>query len=178
MMDEASPRRHTPKAMLVALLLFAAVPALATPLVFGTYYIPDTPFPQFMHMWHEGWQWTDEKGESVGYAQHGMPLGGYLFVYFQNTADTPIAVTDLAIEGVKLSEGLGRSKDAIQDLHGHSVLLSKLPKESVDKLHAAGQPIWWKAEPSEIAPKETGQVVVRLKRDPQPEKLNLERFRR
>jgi len=176
MMDRAASRRRTSKAALIALLLLtlSAVPAWSVPLVFGTYYIADTPLPQFAHIWHEGWQWTDEKGESVDYAQKGMPLGGYVFIYFQNTSDSPITITDLAVEGVKLSEGLGRSNDAVQDLHGHSVKLSKLPKELVDKLHAAGQPIWWKAEPREVAPKQTGQIVVRLKRDPTPEKLNLE----
>lgn len=173
--DKVAPRRASQvrTVIVVLLLLFAATSAQSALQVFGTYYIPDTPFPQFEHMWHEGWQWTDDKGEPVDYAQRSMPLGGYLFVYFQNMGASPITVADLAIEGVKLSEGLGKSHDAVGDLYGHSVKLSKLSKELVDKLYSAGQPIWWKAEPREVLPKATGQIVVRLKRDPRLEKLGL-----
>jgi len=38
-----------------------------------------------------------------------MPMGGYMFVYFRNDGKNPAKVTDLVIEGVKLSEGLAQT---------------------------------------------------------------------
>ncbi len=157
----------------VAALVMAGVAVVASPLVFGTYYFADKPFPQFMHMWHEGWSATDTEGLTEEYARRDMPLGGYVFLYLQNTADSPVAITDLAVDGVKLSEGLAEGHDRVAGLAGHSVKICRLPKEQTDKLYAAGQPVWWKAEPFEVPPNGTAQVVIRLKRDPAVEKLKL-----
>lgn len=157
----------------LAAMTLTGTGAFAAPLVFGSYYFPDQPFPQFMQMWHEAWQWTDDRGDPVDYARKQMPLGGYVFVYFQNTGESPVEVKDLAVDGVKLSEGLARTHDAFWDLYGHSVKAAKLPKEQLDKLYAAGQPIWWKAEPRQVPAKGTAQVVIRIKRDPATDKLRL-----
>lgn len=94
-----------------------------------------------------------------------------MFVYLRNDGSSPLQITDLAYEGIKLSEGLGRSKDrqSAVDLPGYSIFLSKLPKEQIDRLQQAGEPVWWKAEPKVLPPGGYGEVALRLRREPGPD---------
>lgn len=139
----------------------------------GTCFLADKPFPEFMPLWYEGWQFKDAAGDFLVYAKPNMPLGGYMFVHFRNTSPKPIKVTDLLIEGIKMSEGLAQTKDDAGDLLGHSILVSKLPKEQIERLKNAGHPMWWKTEPVEVQPGEMGQVVVRMRRVPKTAKVNV-----
>ena len=74
--------------------------------VFGADWFADTPFPQFMNLWHEGFALS----QGQDYLLQKDAPGGYVFVHFENTAGKPVKVTDLAVEGVKLSEGLPRRR--------------------------------------------------------------------
>ena len=154
---------------LVALWLVGGI-AWAAPQVVGTSYFADTPFPQFMDMWHEGWSLKDDQGNKLIYARPDMPLGGYLFVYYKNTGQQEIKLTDVMLEGVKLSEGLGVTEkpEKAEVQYGASVLLSKLPKAQTDLLESAGRPLWWKVDPLVLSAGAIGKVVIRLKRDPKP----------
>ena len=141
----------------------------------GAAYFSDKPFPQFMYLWQEGWRLKDSEGNKLIYARPDMPLGGYAFVYYRNTGKEAVKITDLMIEGIKLSEGLGvtHKPRSLEERYGSSILLSKLPKDQIELLKSAGAPVWWKAEPQELAPGAIGEIVVRLRRDPQIEKLNI-----
>ncbi len=138
--------------------------------VFGTDYFADTPFPQFMNMWHEGFALS----QGQEYLLQKDAPGAYVFVHFENIGSKPVKVADVAVEGVKLSEGLGRTNDAIHDLYGHSISKSKLPAEQIDKLRSAGEPMWWKAEPRTVPAKGVGQIVIRLRRQPKADALKIE----
>ncbi len=132
-------------------------------------YRPDIPFPEFMPMWREGWPWVDEHGQRVRYAYEGMPLGGYLYAYVRNTSNAPIEVKDFEINGVSIVEGLPYHTD--EEVTGEQVAIaslefSKLPADQIARLEAAGEPVWWKAEPREVAPGEVCEIVIRLRRDP------------
>jgi hypothetical protein len=159
--------------MLSVACLLIAVSASAG--VIGTEYRADTPFPQFMHLWQEGWSFKDAEGNTLIYARPDMPLGGYVFVYFQNGGKAPIKITDLTVQGIKLSEALGVTETPHDphDNFGSSILLSKLPREQIELLKSAGTPVWWKAEPQEVPVGGFGEIVLRLKRSPTIGKLDI-----
>lgn len=150
-------------------LPWLAMGCASSPPVVGGEYRADTPFPEFMPMWREGWPWKDETGQRMKYAYDGMPLGGYAFATFRNTTDEPLTVQDVLLEGVSLTQAVAPEhppKGTREDKYRSSIQLSKLPKEEIDRLVTAGEPVWWKAEPATIAPGGYGQVTVRLRRDP------------
>lgn len=163
--------------MLLILIVTGYAFAAATPtatVTKTTYYFPDKPFPQFIGMWNEGWSLKDEKGEQLIYAKENMPLGGYVFIYFRNTSKEDLKITDLTMQGVKLSQALEVSNYQKQpsDKFIASLHLSQLPKEKIDMLKEAGAPVWWKPEPMLVPAGSLGEIVVRLRRAPKVDKLN------
>ncbi len=157
-----------------ACLLFAASAAAASPV--GGEYRADVPYPEFMPMWREGWSWEDENGQHVQYAYEGMPLGGYLFAWFNNNSGQPIEVKDVLLQDVSLAQSVApehKPKGQPDDKYPSSLKFSKLPKEQLDKLVAAGEPVWWKVEPMVVPPGGFGQVTIRLRRDPKVETLTI-----
>jgi len=145
----------------------------------GAVYRADTPFPEFMPLWREGWKWTDENGQRVRYAYEGMPLGGYIHVYFENPADTPLEVNDVLLNGVSLAKGIAREpaegakKRRDPSKFASSLQFSKLPADQIDRLMAAGEPVWWKVDPPTIPPGGMAELTIRLRRDPDPRRLDV-----
>jgi len=156
---------------------FAAVALAAGPEAIHAVYRPDTAFPQFAPLWREGWSWTDESGEKMRYGHAGMPLGGYLFAYFHNSTDQPLKVEDILLQGVSLAAGVppeGEIKGVGGDeKYPSSIRFSKLPKEQIEKLVAAGSPVWWKVEPMTVPPGGMGEATIRLRRDPTIDELTI-----
>jgi len=161
---------------MVASVLGAVCVAPAAEAEVRAVYQPDVRFPEFMPLWREGWNWKDQTGQKVRYAYEGMPLGGYLFAYFRNEGDRPLEVTDVLIDGVSLAKGVAFEKDVKvtgTDAVVASLQFSKLPAEQIERLVAAGEPVWWKVEPTFIPPGGRGELTVRLRRDPKPGTLRL-----
>jgi hypothetical protein len=163
---------------LVSALLAASAPSAAgaavAPLGVGGEYRADTPFPEFMPMWREGWSWKDDNGERVRYAHDGMPLGGYLFACFHNNRREPFAVGDVLLDEVSLAQAVAPEHEPTgkrDDKYPSSLHFSRLPKEQIDRLIAAGEPVWWKVEPTVVPPGGYGQVTVRLRRNPRAQTL-------
>jgi hypothetical protein len=171
----------TRRRMKIALLCWAVALALtqagqgASLKVTGAGYLPDKPFPEFMTMWGEGWSLKDADGNPLVYAKAGMPLGGYVFAYLHNDSAEPVKITDLVVEGIKLSEGLGvtHTPKNVDERYQSSVYLSTLPKEQIEKLKSLGEPVWWKAEPTTVEGGHWGEIVLRLRRDPPKGNLKL-----
>ena len=159
----------------LAVVLMASMSSAATnPL--GGEYRADVPRPEFMPMWREGWQWSDEEGQRVQYAYNGMLLGGYMYAWFHNSSGQPLEVKDVLLEGVSLAQGVApehKPKGHPDDKYPSSLKFSKLPKDQLDKLVAAGEPVYWKVEPMVVPAGGYGQVTVRLRRDPKVEKLTV-----
>jgi len=139
-------------------------------------YRPDIPFPQYMPLWREGWKWKDANGERVRHAYEGMPLGGYIHVYFQNSMTVPFIVKDVLLNSISLTEGIAPepSPKGDKNKYSSSILFSKLPKEQIDRLIAAGEPVWWKIDPEPIPPGGMAELTVRLRRNPRLSTLNIE----
>lgn len=166
---------------LVASSLFAVIVA-ATALAAddpggtGGEYRADVAYPEFMPMWREGWAWNDENGEKVVYAHPGMPLGGHLFAIFRNGSGKPLEVEDVLLNGVSLVQGVApehKPTNHPDDKYPSSLQFSKLPREQMNKLVTAGEPVWWKVEPMVVPPGGYGQVTVRLRRDPKVQTLTV-----
>ncbi|MGQ9651741.1 MAG: hypothetical protein ACUVXJ_16680 [Phycisphaerae bacterium] len=142
----------------------------------GGEYRADIPYPEFMPLWREGWSWTDENGEKVRYARPDMPLGGYVFAIFRNSTGEPIEVEDVLLDDVSLAQAVApehKPRNHPDDKYPSSLRFSKLAREQIDKLEAAGEPVWWKIEPMVVPPGRYGQVTVRLRRDPKVETLTV-----
>ncbi len=160
--------------MVVAVMIAAAAQAVAGGIaVTKANFAADKPFPQFMNLWQEGWSLKDESGQPLQYAKPGMPLGGYVYVYFKNTSAAPARVTDLLIEGISIKKALARTEDGIRDFYGSSIHVAKLPKADFDRLIRAGEPLWWKWDPKPVPPGGTGEIVLRMRRKAQTPALNI-----
>jgi len=152
-----------------------AASAHPQPVVVGSAYFADKPFPEFMPLWQEGWSLKGPDGNKLIYARPDMPLGGYMFVYLRNSGLDRLEIEDLTIQGVKLSEGIGLTgyPESPEEKYGASILLSKLPKERTDLLKQAGWPMWWKPERRVIPAGAMGEVVIRMKRAPAIPKISV-----
>jgi len=156
---------------LLAILILAIVAcpaAIGADALVGSSYFADTPFPQFMYLWQEGWSLKDAKGDIYVHAKPDMPLGGYAFICFRNTSDKPMKVTDLTLEGIKMSEAIAPEMipERVENRFNANITLSKLPKEQIEVVRSAGAPAWWRVEPREIAAGGVGQITIRMRRAP------------
>jgi len=154
------------KQIIVLVSLLAAQAVMAGPVaeVVGSAYRADVPFPQFLHLWSEGWSLKDQNGEPLQYAATNMPLGAYVHLYIRNASAKAIPVTDVKFEGVSLTEAIAFSDHQTDGLWPASIHFSKLPPADLDRLIAAGEPVWWKVEPPTLPPGGFAEVTIRLRR--------------
>lgn len=142
--------------------------------VIGAVHRADVPFPQYMVGWTEGWSAKDGNGEPIRRPADVMPLGGYLSLYYRNSGSRPMEAADLTLDGVSLSQAVPFSAKEHMEYHAAGVRLSKLPREQIDRVIAAGEPVWWRVEPKVVEPGGVGQVIVRLRRAPKARSVRLE----
>jgi hypothetical protein len=154
------------KQIAALVLLFAAPAGLSASSseVIGSAYRADTPFPQFLHLWSEGWALKDQNGEPLQYATTNMPLGAYVQLYIHNRSANTVPITDLKFEGASLTDAIAFSDHQTDGLWPASIHFSKLSKAEVDRLIAAGEPVWWKVEPPSLPPGGFAEVTIRLRR--------------
>ena len=136
-------------------------------------YRPDTPFPEYMPLWREGWKWLDANGQRVSHAYEGMPLGGYLQVYVGYTGKKPLEIRDVLLNGVSLTQAIVREEKTRGSKYASSVLFSKLPQDQVDRLMSAGEPVWWKVDPQPVPAGGMAEVTIRLRRKPRVKALKV-----
>ncbi len=152
----------------VLVLLGLTCPAvLGEVQVLGVHYRADKPFPQYRGFWHEDSNLPEDT--SRGGAEEltaREPLGASLHVLVKNAGANPLTLTDVTFAGESLTKALAFS-DQRKERKPASIYYANLPKDRLDKLIAAGEPIWLKIDPRTIAPGGTGQVVVRLRHEPQ-----------
>lgn len=157
---------------LVAGLLGAADSA-ADLTVVAAVYRADQAFPQFLPLWTENWARLHAAGESLESLQRKSPLGGYVLVYLRNGSNREVEVTDVLLDGVSLSQAIAPAENEIGGHRPASLHYSRLPEAERARLLAAGEPVWWKADPRTIPPRACGEVVIRLRRDPQTENVSV-----
>lgn len=142
--------------------------------VAGSCFLPDAPYPrEFRAMWWESWA-AQEKMESSRARDLAEPVGGgYAFVYYRNNFGQPLKVIDLALEGVSLSEAIADLGSEAGGRKGASLYKSKLSSSKMQKMTAAGEPVWWKPEPASVEPGGWGEIVLRLRRVPKTASISL-----
>lgn len=141
--------------------------------VVGATYRADTPFPQYLPLWLEAWAQADAAGESLQTIQDKNPLGGYVHLYMRNTTGQAIDIADVQLDGVSLVAALVFAKDKTSGFNPASIHFSKLAKPDLDRLIAAGEPVWWKADPPSVPPGGFSELVVRLRHAPQARAVTL-----
>lgn len=134
--------------------------------VTGSAYHADIPFPQFLHLWSEGWALKGKDGEPLQYASAGMPLGAYLHLYIRNPSNKAVPITDVKFEGVSLTQAIAFANEETAGLRPASIHFSKLAEAETNRLITAGEPVWWKVEPPAVPPGGFAEVTVRLRRQP------------
>ncbi|HOB74420.1 MAG TPA: hypothetical protein PKG54_07830 [Phycisphaerae bacterium] len=159
----------------VCLLFGVAADRAAGLEVIGAVSRADTPFPQFTHLWSEGWALESKDGDPLQSTRVDLPPGAYLHVYLRNASAGRVEVNDVLLEGVNLSKAIAFSHQAkVSGMWPASLHFSKLPKDQIDRLIEAGEPVWWKAEPWTVPAGGATEVVVRLRRLPRPAALQVE----
>ncbi|HSW46420.1 MAG TPA: hypothetical protein VLM89_12700 [Phycisphaerae bacterium] len=142
-----------------------------------TVFQADQAFPEYLPLWWDGWPWEDEYGVKVRHARPDMPLGGHLKVYFRNDGNRPIEIADILIEGISVSQAVApedRNKARAGENYFSSIQFSNLSKEEIERITTAGDPVWWKPDPASVPPGAIAEVTVRLRREPKPDRLNVE----
>jgi len=159
----------------VFLFLIAFLPlsiAHADVEVIGGWYRADREFPEYMHIWQEGFADRDDTVER--YAYDGMPLGGSIHVFLVNNGAEGILLDDLLYEGVPISKIVVRAgkirKNKIQPA---SIHLSSLSEREKQRIVSLGEPIWWKANPKNVLPGECAEIVVRLRTTPNADAIRI-----
>jgi len=137
--------------------------------VLGVHYRADKPFPQYQGFWHEDSNLPEDTGKGGAEELTARePLGASLHVLVKNAGASPLAITDVTFVGESLTKCLAFS-DQRKERKPASIFYANLPKDRLARLIEAGEPIWLKIDPKTIAPGGTGQVVVRLRQEPQAE---------
>jgi hypothetical protein len=150
----------------VSLLAAQVALTAASPDVTGCAYQADVPFPQFLHLWSEGWSLKGKDGEPLQYATANMPLGAYVHLYIHNPSAKAVPITDVKFEGISLTQAIAFGDRQTDGLWPASVHFSKLPEGETNRFIAAGEPVWWKVEPPSLPPGGFAEVTIRLRRQP------------
>lgn len=137
-------------------------------------YRADEAFPQFDALWGGGTSAADNALHN-GAGVPRFALGGYLHVYVRNAGAQAVSISDVEMDGISLNEAIAFSdqRKFKKVTYAASIYFSKLPKEQIDRLIALGEPVWYRAQPSEIGPGQSAEVVIRLRKDPPASTLPL-----
>jgi hypothetical protein len=100
-------------------------------------------------------------------------LGGNLHLYVRNDGAGPASITDALVEGISLKEAIVFRPEPAADLRPASIFFSKLEPDQIGRLGAAGEPVWWHAQPDSIPPGGYGELVIRLRRHPESARVRL-----
>ena len=141
--------------------------------VLGAYYRADKPFPQFYRFWNDSRPVMPDDPD-LGAQQYASRhvLGGSVHVYVHNRGSEALAIEDVLFGDISLTRSLVFSDQRIKRKFAN-IRFSDPPEAELNRLIAAGEPVWWKADPQQIPPGETGEVVVRLRHQPQVAQLRL-----
>jgi len=141
--------------------------------VLGAHYRADKLFPQYYRFWQD-WlpKMPDDPDLGAQRYTHFHRLGGSVHVYFRNTGAESLAIEDVLFEELSLKRSLAFS-DQRKVRKFANIRFSDLSEEEINRLIEAGEPVWFKADPQQILPGETGEVVVRLRHQPEVAQLRL-----
>lgn len=140
--------------LVAALLLLSGTFAAAALEVLDAVYHPDRMLPEWNYFYSSSYRPGDVVPDRV--------QGGHIYVYLYNNGTGSVTVSDFTINGMGLVAGLKCYTDKTYrcDLYACSVYYPYVKQTLVD----AGEPVWWRVEPSTIPAGGVGEVVVRMRR--------------
>jgi hypothetical protein len=148
--------------VLVCSCICCASCAFSRPSVVGSFYRPDTAFPEFAVYWGD----TAESSESS--------LGAAVHVFLRNPGQEPLPVEDVLLEGISLKRAVAHSEKKRKGfLHPASIYFSDLPEPDRERLAGFGEPVWWRVEPQPIPAGGFAEVLVRFRSKPTTSTLRL-----
>jgi len=150
-------------------------PAMAAaPELLGVYCRPDEGFPAFAPFWNEGAPIENMPANpnALGAARPAK-LGCSIHIFVRNTGARPLAIDDLALAGISLEKAIAFS-DQRKNRKPASLFFSRLSDAERQAQIAAGEPVWLRRDPRELAPGEIGEVTLRLRSMPQTSPLRME----
>ncbi len=147
---------------LALVIVLACRGANAGVTVLGVQYQQDQPYPEFNCIWNDKTYPTNCPPRSLGCNVH---------VYVKNTGGSSVTVSDVTLAGYSLADSLVLNT-GVHDARSIYFKWDNPPQAILD----AGEPVWYKADPSVIPAGGVGQVVVRLRSVPvtQPVSLGVE----
>ena len=139
----------------VAVIGTTCISANAAITVLGVQYQPDRAFPEHDCFWNES-QYPNCSASL---------LGAHVHVFLRNTGSSSVTLQDATFAGFSLADIL-RLHYQVVKRQPASIWLDNLTQAQLNTLLAAGEPVWYKMDPSVIPPGGTAQVVVRLRSTP------------
>lgn len=141
--------------LLAALALLAQHPVSAGLDILHASYRPDWMLPEWNYFYSSSYKPGDVPGARI--------QGGHICVYLYNNGTSSVTVDDLTINGQGLKNGIlcDTSKAYRCDLNACSVYYGGSGPRTT--LINAGEPVWWRIEPSSIPAGGVGEVVVRMR---------------
>ncbi|MBN1489331.1 MAG: hypothetical protein JXA69_05385 [Phycisphaerae bacterium] len=132
----------------------------------GSAFRQDELFPTYAHFWHEGWNTVDESAAQwAAKVSSSIVAGGSVHVFVRNSGAKPLEIQDVSLDGMPLSKALAFS-DQRKNRKPASIYFADLTTAERDTLIASGEPVWWKADPRQVPPQGTAEIIIRLRRVP------------
>ena len=142
--------RDRARAFLAALVIgLAGRGAHAAVTILGAQYQPNQMFPEYNCFWHDSNYPTNCQSNVQGANVH---------VYLKNTGASSVTISDVSLGGYSLATAIKMNTGA-DSLSSIYFYWASPPQAILD----AGEPIWYKADPSTIPAGGVAQVVVGLR---------------
>ncbi len=144
-------RRALCRANVLAFVLAAITAGTASGAVtvIGVQYQQDNPYTEYQCIWHDR-NYPTDCGGVVG--------GSNVHVYLKNTGSSSVTINDVTLAGYSLKTVIKRSS-TYHDANSIYFYWDNPPQAIID----AGEPVWYKGDPTTIPPGGVGQAVVRLR---------------
>ncbi|MGB9625863.1 MAG: immunoglobulin domain-containing protein, partial [Phycisphaerae bacterium] len=145
-------------ALIASFIVFMVCPAATAQVtLLGVQYRPDQAFPEHECFWHYD--------QLPGPCGPSAPMGASLHVFLHNTGASSVTIQDVTLADQSLNTVLVVQEQS-GDRHPASIWFADLEPDELQSLLDAGEPVWYKSDPTMIAPGSVGQVVVRLRQVP------------
>jgi len=118
--------------------------------VLGVQYQKDNPYSQYLCFWHDR-QYPTYCGVDV--------VGANVHVYLRNDGASSVTVNDVTLAGYSLKTVIRHKTIGKHEPNSIYFYWDNPPRMILD----AGEPVWYRADPTTIRPGAVAQVVVRLR---------------
>jgi len=143
----------------------------------GVQYRTDHPFPEYECFWHDGGYNDGPESQYPNTCGPSSPMGASVHLFLKNNGAVNVPLQNVQLAGVNLSQALYIFDQSQNNAHPASIYLARsgglITAQQFQDLVDAGEPVWYKFEPGTIPAGGVAQVVVRLRRPPATQGINL-----